>query len=414
MSLPRHVGSVVISLSMLAACGAGSAVPAGGSTPGDSSPGAGTAAAAAPPGAAATPLPGPALAAQPRYRVTVLATDDPTRFPGAAANPQLVNGWGLDATPTSFWWVADNGSGSASLLDATGTPNPALPFVTVTGAGGAPGTPTGVVAYTGTAFQVTGPTGPVPARFLFAAEDGTISGWAPGSEATTVVVDHSVQGEVFKGLAHAATASGDRLYATDFHDGRVEVFDGSFAPVATEGSFTDPDLPAGFAPFGIRVVEGAVLVTFAKQDAAAHDDGKGRGLGVVSAFDTDGRFLRRIAGGGKLDAPWGLALAPADFGAHSGKLLVGNFGDGHVVAYRVAFPIVADEGSRGPVEEGQYLVADRGGRVTIDGLWGIAFGNGGRAGPTNALFFAAGPVDESHGAFGRIDVVTTPAGSTGR
>lgn len=393
----RSPGLVGIALVVCTACGGSGAGPSSASASPAAVVGASTAQ-------------GASTATSPRYAVTVLATDEPAVFPGAQSNAHLVNAWGLAATPTSFWWVANNGSGTTSLLDATGTPNPALPFVTVTGAGGAQGVPTGVVAYTGSNFKVTGANGSATARFLFAAEDGTISGWAPGSTATTIAVDHSAQGEVFKGLAYASTQSGDRLYATDFHDGRVEVFDGSFAPVVTTGDFTDPRLPAGFAPFGIQVVSSTVIVTFAKQDAAAHDDVQGRGLGVVSAFDADGNFLRRIAGGGKLNAPWGIALAPADFGKQSGKLLVGNFGDGHVIAYRISFPVTASLEDDDEGQEGQFLIGDRKGPLTIEGLWGIAFGNGSKAGPKNALYFAAGPGDEAHGAFGRIDPVT---GGTG-
>ncbi|HEX8908067.1 MAG TPA: TIGR03118 family protein, partial [Anaeromyxobacteraceae bacterium] len=157
------------------------------------------------------------------------------------------------------------------------------------------------------------------------------------------------------------------------------------------------------APFGIMIHGDTVYVTYAKQDAARHDDVKGPHLGFVSAFGLDGTFLRRVASRGKLDAPWGLALAPADFGQASGRLLVGNFGDGHIVSFRLAGE-GDDDGGNG---NGAYLTGP-GGRLHVDGLWALAFGNGAVAGPTNVLFFTAGPAGETHGLFGRIDLAPHP------
>ena len=216
-------------------------------------------------------------------------------------------------------------------------------------------------------------------------------------------------GAVFKGLTVASTPAGDRLYATDFHGRRVDVFDGSFAPVSlAPGAFVDAGIPDGFGPFGIQAVNGRILVTYAMQDADREDDVAGKHLGFVSAFTLDGAFVRRVASAGKLNAPWGMAMAPeTGFGRASGKLLVGNFGDGHLIAYDLDHDDDGEDDAQDGEGGGSYL-AGAGGPIVIDGLWGIGFGNGGAAGPENALFFAAGPGDEAHGLFGRIDFVPPP------
>ncbi len=346
--------------------------------------------------------------------------------PAEHLDPNLVNAWGITHRGASPWWVSDNGAGVSTLYDGDGVAQFGTPplVVRVTGAGGAPAAPTGVVGNTGTGFVVASGGAQGPAAFIFASEDGTISGWNPNvpppvapatrSTQTVVMVDHSspdpLGGAVYKGLAIASTAAGDRLYATDFRGGAVDVFDGSFAPVPTSGGFRDPTLPAGYAPFGIRAIGDTVYVTYALQDATKHDDVAGAHHGFVNAFTADGILLRRVASRGKLDSPWGLAIAPASgFGRFGGKLLVGNFGDGHIVAFRAAAR-VSDRGDDGDGDDdggsggGAYLTG-KGGRITIGGLWGLDFGNGAAAGPTNALFFAAGPNDESGGLFGRIDFV---------
>ncbi|HSB21374.1 MAG TPA: TIGR03118 family protein [Anaeromyxobacteraceae bacterium] len=355
--------------------------------------------------------------------------------PAEHTDPNLVNAWGMARLATSPWWIADNGAGVTTLYDGEGVAQFGTPplVVGITGAGGGPGAPDGAVANPTSSFVVSAGGGSGPARFLFASEDGTISGWNPGvppptppatrSTETIVAVDQSsadpLGGSVYKGLAIASTPDGDRLYATDFRQGRVDVFDGAFAPVAKAGAFVDPGIPDGFAPFGIQVVGDTVYVTYAMQDATRHDDVAGKHLGFVSAFTTDGTWVRRVASGGKLDSPWGVALAPASgFGRFSGKLLVGNFGDGHVIVYRLDRGDDDGDGDgdgeaddRGEGDDdgagGQYLTGP-GGRITIEGLWGIGFGNDSAAGPANALFFAAGPGDESHGLFGRIDFVPDP------
>ena len=312
-------------------------------------------------------------------------------------DPALVNAWGLVSSTTSPWWVADNGTGLSTLYNGNTGAKVAL-TVSV------PGAPTGIVFNSGASFVVASGTKSGPGRFIFASEDGTISGWNPAVAATQAVVgvDNSAVGAVYKGLAIASTAAGDRLYATNFHAGTVDVFDDGFHPVL--GGFTDADLPPGYGPFGIRLLGGTIYVTYALQDADKHDDVAGEGHGFVNAFDTEGHWLRRVASRGRLNSPWGLALAPADFAAVSGDLLVGNFGDGHINA----FDPQRFQGN-GQLRQQVQLHAADGRPIAIDGLWALAFGNGAAAGPTNALFFTAGPFGEQHGLFGKL-VVTSPPG----
>jgi uncharacterized protein (TIGR03118 family) len=315
-----------------------------------------------------------------------------SNVPGAAdhQDPNLVNGWGLDAGPTSPWWVADNGTDRSTLYTAGGTINPLV----VTVGGG----PTGLVFNSGGAnsFRVTNGVTTARALFLFASEDGTIRGWAPQVNGTVAQIGFSsVDDASYKGLAIASTAAGDRLYAADFHNGRVDVFDGSFGLVTATGAFVDPTLPDGFAPFGIRAIGGMVFVTYAKQDEERADEVAGQGLGFVDAFDTAGAFLGRVATRGQLNAPWGLAIAPAGFGRFSGDLLVGNFGDGQINAYE---PLPS-----GHFEHRGELRGTDGKPVTIDGLWALSFGhNSVNNGPAETLFFTAGPNDEEDGLFGSI------------
>lgn len=312
--------------------------------------------------------------------------------PAPHIDPNLKNGWGVAFNPNGFVWVADNGTGKATLYDGNGVPQSLV--VTVPGPGGTQGAPTGIVFSSSNDFMVTKGAVSGPSRFIFATEDGTISGWAPNVDPTHAIlaVDNSASNAVYKGLALAANGNGNFLYATDFHNGKVAVFDSTFHPATLPGNFSDPHLPAGFAPFGIQNLNGNLYVTYAKQNAERHDDVAGPGLGFVSVFNANGQLIRRIASRGPLNAPWGLALAPADFGIFSNALLVGNFGDGRISAFDVPTGNFL----------GQMQGAD-GKRLFIDGLWGIAFGNGILNQPTNVLFFAAGPNGESDGLYGRID-----------
>lgn len=304
-----------------------------------------------------------------------------------AADASLVNAWGLSAGPTTPWWTSNNGSNTSTLYTGAG----AKQALTVS----VPGGPTGTV-FNGSAtdFVVTQAGKSGAARFLFATEAGTILGWSPTVNGTVAIpgVDNSSTGAVYKGL----TTMSDRLYATDFHNGRVDVFDASFKPVTA--AFTDPKLPAGYAPFGIQALNGSIFVTYAKQDAAKKDDVPGDGNGYVDQFTPDGQLVARVAPGGRKNAPsnapWGLALAPASFGVFSGDVLVGNFGNGRISAYK-------DLGGGKWVYKGQLRHGDQT-LITIDGLWAIAFGNGAASGPATSLYFGAGPSDESHGLFGSI------------
>ena len=330
-------------------------------------------------------------------------------IPGLAdhTDSNLVNAWGLDASPTSPWWISDNGSGKATLYNVS---SGAITIFTVPGAGGAQGNPTGLIFNGGTGFVVNNGVGsPSPARFIFSSEDGTISAFK-GAPIVTVVPNANApaHGAIYKGLAIDSRSAGQFLYATDFHNNKVDVFNSSFHAVTLAGNFTDPNLPAGFAPFGIQNIGGTLYVTYALQDQDRHDDVAGPGNGFVDAFDTSGNLIRRVASMGELNSPWGLALAPADFGRFSGDLLVGNFGDGRIHVFDPAS--LTSDGEFEPVG----LMHSAAGRpIQIDGLWSLQFGHGTTAssanGVTTTLFFTAGPSDEGHGLFGTI-VLTQPPG----
>jgi uncharacterized protein (TIGR03118 family) len=327
------------------------------------------------------------------YQVHVLVSDG--NLPADHTDPNLVNGWGVAFNPNAFAWVADNGTGVATLYDGNGIANPLVVTIPPPMGSTDAGNPTGIVFNSSGDFVVTENNVSGPSAFLFATESGVIAGWAPNVDLHNAirVIGDSSSTTVYKGLALAANGSGHFLYATDFHNGKIDVFDAAFQPATLPGSFTDKHIPKGFAPFGIQNINGNLYVTYAKQDEAAHDDVKGPGLGFVDVFDANGQLIRRLASRGKLNAPWGLALAPANFGRFSNALLVGNFGDGRINAF--------------DLPKGRFLGrlhASEDKPLVIDGLWGIAFGNGVLHQPVNTLFFAAGPNDESNGIYGRIDV----------
>ncbi|HEY1564700.1 MAG TPA: TIGR03118 family protein [Gaiellaceae bacterium] len=337
---------------------------------------------------------GAAPAAPPggRYQVTPIASDVAGMAPTTDAN--LQNTWGLARSATSPWWIANNGTASASVYNGAGM------RVDIGGlaAQGVPGAPTGAV-FSGipSQFQVGTTSAPntlAMSNFVFDSEDGTISAWRPGSSAALVTVDMSASDAVFKGLAISNGPSGPRLYATDFAHGRVDVFDGGWNEVNVPGAFVDPRLPKHFSPFGIQTIGNRVFVTYAKQQPGSEDEAHGRGLGVVDAYDLDGKLLARVAQRGQLNAPWGLASAPASFGRFGGDLLVGNFGDGQINAYQ--------EMRNGHFEHRGTLDAAGHGKLSIDGLWALEFGNAGSNGDPQTLFFTAGIDDEAHGLFGTI------------
>jgi uncharacterized protein (TIGR03118 family) len=326
------------------------------------------------------------------YAVTNLVSDG--FVPAAHTDPNLVNGWGIAASPSgSPWWVANNETDTSTLYDQNGVAQGGPLVVKVEGA------PTGMVFNGGSDFVIHDSAGNSGvARFLFATESGTIRGWSPAVPPPPLSTKSFLgvrrgDGAIYKGLAIA----GSTLYAADFHNSRVDMFNGSFKLISAPGAFKDPNLPDGYGPFGIQNLGGTIYVTYAKQDADREDEIAGPHLGFVDAYTTGGALIRRVASGGDLNAPWGLAWAPATgFGQFSGDLLVGNFGDGRINAFH--------QEADGHFTFAGQLRGTTGSPIVIDGLWGIGFGNGGVAGPTTTLFFAAGPDDEEHGLFGRIDV----------
>ena len=329
----------------------------------------------------------PVVARDPNsYVATTLVT-------GPSPDADLVNAWGLSRGPTSPWWVADNGTDLSTLYLADGSKQ----ALRVAIPGGAP---------TGTVFNPQNLSGDFNGDlFLFAGETGIITAWRGALGGTAEIGNDDFEGEaVFKGLAIGTADVGDGaqqyLYATDFHNGQVDVFDRTFAAQSWDGAFVDPMLPKGYAPFGIQTLNGMVLVTFAKTQAGSDDEAAGQGRGIVDSFATDGSFLGRVATHGLLNAPWGLAWAPDNFGRFSGDLLVGNFGDGKVIAFRWNGQAWHQDGQlRGANDE----------PIVVDGLWAIAFGGGQdvvKDGPANTLFFTAGPNEEEGGAFGTITAAT--------
>jgi uncharacterized protein (TIGR03118 family) len=327
------------------------------------------------------------------YTVTSLASN----VPGAAPvnDPDLVNGWGLTRSPTSPWWVADNGPNPSASKSTLYNQAGAKQALTVNVLGG----PTGAV-FAGVAgnflIASTASTTLAPASFIFATEAGDIRAWRGGSTSALVAPTTGIApGAVFKGLAIAQPTPGNPLiYATDFHNAQVDVFNGAWQNVTPPGAFVDPNVPDGYAPFGIQTIGSNVFVTYAKQDADAEDDLHGQGLGFVDEFDLSGKLVARIAQHGQLNAPWGLALAPASFGRFKGDLLVGNFGDGQINAYAAH--------GHGHWHHAGTLRSSGGGKLVIDGLWALEFGNAQSNGDPDTLFFTAGPDDESNGLFGTI------------
>jgi uncharacterized protein (TIGR03118 family) len=323
------------------------------------------------------------------YRQINLVSDQP----GVAMllDTNLVNAWGVAFSPTSPFWVSDNGTGLATLYsvtnDALGAVHVAK-VVTLEVSIPGEGNPTGQVFNNTTNFNSD--------AFLFVSEDGTISGWRSALGMTAEVLTNR-PGAVYKGVTLASTADGLMLLAANFSEATVDVYDGNAHLIA---QLSDPDVPEDYAPFNVQSVEGMIFVTFAKQDEDKEDDVPGAGHGLIDVLDLEsGTFLRFVTGtdaGGKLkaiDSPWGVALAPDTFGAHAGELLVGNFGSGTIMAF--------DEtgGFQG------FLESKPGKAVSIPGLWAITFGNGGRGGVPETLYFSAGPDEESHGLFGSLEPV---------
>lgn len=345
------------------------------------------------------------------YVVTPLVANLAGR--AAMKDPILQNAWGIAFSPAgSPFWVNDNATGCSTLYDGTGVKITALQvsiplpgnFVPASSCqpkdpnkppNPAPAAPTGIVWNPAASFLVPGTR--IPAVFIFSTEDGTIAAWAGGlnpAENAVIAADESSSGAVYKGLAFAVNAKGPFLFATNFHNGTVDVFgpngsDGMFTKVSLDGDFADPDLPSGYAPFNIVNIDGDLFVTYAKQDGDKHDDVAGRGHGFVDVFDTDGHLIRRFDSRGLLNSPWGIARASFAFGPFSGKILIGNFGDGRINVFN---------------NDGTFVdqLEDVHGRpLVIGGLWTLTLG-GGRASSPDTLYFSAGPNDETNGLFGTI------------
>ena len=327
------------------------------------------------------------------YTVTPLVSNVPGLAP--VTDPNVQNAWGLARSATSPWWIADNGADETSIYTGAGV----LVQIGGLNAQGVPGAPTGAV-FSGISgqFQVGTTASPNTlgtSNFIFDSEDGTISAWRGGSTAALVTVPAS-PGAEFKGLAISNGPSGPRLYATDFGNAKVDVFDGSWNPVNTPGAFVDPDLPKGFAPFGIQTIGSRVFVTYGIQGPEG-DEIDRNGAGIVDVYDLNGTFLHRVATRGYLNAPWGVALAPPEWPVVGGDLLIGNFGNGKIHAFT--------EQPNGDFKKDGALRDEDGNKIAIDGLWALEFGNAASNGNAQTLYFTAGPNDEADGLFGKI----TPA-----
>jgi uncharacterized protein (TIGR03118 family) len=340
-------------------------------------------------------------------------------------DPVLQNAWGVAFTASgSPFWVNDNATGCSTLYTGNGTKVPLQVSIPLPGnmvpatschpsnpnspPNPAPAAPTGIVWNPSPAFLVPGTK--IPALFIFATEDGTLSAWAQGLtplDHAVLAADNSMNptpndGAVYKALVFGLNVHGGFLFATNFRAGTIDVFgptgtNGMFTPASTDGGFVDPDLPAGYAPFGIANIDGDLFVSYAKQDDARHDDVAGAGHGFVDVFDTDGHLLRRFASRGPLNSPWGMTRASFAFGAFSGKILIGNFGNGRISVYD---------------EDGRFLdqlETGTGKPLAIDGLWTITLG-GGSGSQSDTLYFAAGPNGETNGVFGTITPVPAKHG----
>lgn len=326
------------------------------------------------------------------FQVVNLVSDDPVAHPAQVTDRGLINAWGLSYAPAGPFWVSSNGTGTSTLYSVdplTQRTTPA-PLVVRIPPGGGP--VTGQVFNTGAAGGAFNGD-----SFLFVGEDGTISGWNGGLGTQAEVLQTGLSGNVYKGVAIAGIAGNTYLYAANFASGRIDVSKGSSAAPALTGTFDDPVLPSGYAPFNIQNLGGTLYVAYAKQASTGRDEVAGPGLGFVDAFTLQGGFIGRIASQGALNAPWGLAIAPSSFGALAGALLVGNFGDGRINAYD---PV--SHAFKGAVTDAS------GSPLVVDGLWAIAPGNGAAAGSPSLLYFTAGPDDEAHGLFGVLTPVPEP------
>jgi uncharacterized protein (TIGR03118 family) len=318
------------------------------------------------------------------FVVTPLVTD--------ASDSDLVNPWGVSSSATSPFWVSDNGTGKATLYSVDPTTNATSKVgltVAIPGAGNVTGQ-----AFNGAAasLQFGGDS------FLFAGEDGTISGWRAALGTTAETLQLPSSDNVYKGAAFATIGGEAYLYAANFKQGRIDVLPGSASAPPLAGTFLDPNLPSGYSPFNIVHLGDSLFVSYAVQDQAKVEDVPGAGHGIVDEFSLQGVLVRRFASGGSLDSPWGIAVAPASFGSYAGDLLVGNLGDGTINAFEFL-----SAGFVGQLADGS------GQPIAIDGLWSLISGNDGNAGDSQSIYFSAGPGGGVHGVFGVLEPVPEPA-----
>ncbi|HKV24575.1 MAG TPA: TIGR03118 family protein [Candidatus Acidoferrum sp.] len=342
----------------------------------------------------------PAVTKAQHYTQTNLVSDQTGK--ATVTDPNLVNPWGLTRSASSPWWVSDNNSGFSTLYTGAGSiiPINGTGTVTIPPPKGSPvgtlATPTGIVFNGSPTDFLVGPK--APAHFIFVTEDGTISGWSGGASAVLEVDNSdngSPNGAVYKGATTALVNGKVFLYVTNFRSGRVEVYDSTFQRVRlSEEMFDDEEIPHGYAPFNIQNIGGTLFVTYAKQNAAKHDDVAGDGNGFVELYEPTGRHVGHLQRGPWLNSPWGVVWTPRDFGTFSNSILVGNFGSGKIAAFNgftkqfIGFVKNPDDSI-----------------LSIDGLWSLTFGNGGTAGPATTLFFSAGTDGETHGLFGTLTPV---------
>jgi uncharacterized protein (TIGR03118 family) len=342
-------------------------------------------------------------------------TDLVSSIPGQGTNTvnpqdaQLINPWGLTRSAGSTWWVSNNGTGLATLYNGAGTKQGLVVSIPAPAGSNPPSTPTGVVANGTTDFSLPGSTA---AKFIFVTEQGIIAAWNGGTSAV-IVKDNSKKGAIYKGCTIAELNGKHYLYVTNFHSGEVEVYDSAFTPVTLDKHAFDDDDDSqsdsdhdhkesafnedrhNFAPFNVQAIGTNLYVSYAKQDAKRQDEVDGAGLGFVDVFNTAGHRIARLQTGAWFNAPWGIALAPGEFGEFSHSLLVGMFGSGEIAAFN-------------PVN-GRFIglmkKADNS-TLTVNGLWALGFGAGNaNSGPYNTLFFTAGPSDEHDGIFGALTAV---------
>jgi uncharacterized protein (TIGR03118 family) len=330
-------------------------------------------------------------------------------------DPTLVNAWGLAFNPIGAAWVSAAGTGLSGVYDATG--KQLIPSVSIpTAAGQAPPSePTGQV-FNGDEGAFMGD------RFIFVTTNGTIAGWQPSNGAQAMLrVDSSPGEAAYTGVTIAKDAAGtSRLIAADFHNNKIDVFDAGYMRMNTSGNFRDPQVPADFAPFNVQEHEGAILIAFAKQDEEREEEEKGIGLGYVDVFSIDGALMQRVVAQGALNAPWGMVMTPASFSAAPNRLLIGNFGDGRILVYNWSMtmtrggPVIPPPSEPVALAEGALRTGD-GRDLLIDGLWDIKFGVDAGGFSSRVLYFTAGPDEESHGVFGRLEpaALNSPSGTGG-